>query len=128
MATATILKKTRQQAVVKTTGTGLANISIHDVKYTDQTVDAANVKLNISHLYFCVTGTTTVTRNGNVVITLTGEDNWNFAQETGFVLNDDNSANVSVNYGANTGTVIVTFTKEAGYIDPEQQSLQPWQR
>lgn len=130
--TKTILKKKQQQAVAKfvSVGGGSATLNIYEIALQNETIDFANTaaNVNISHVYFCVDETTTVTRNGNVVLALTGEDNWDFSQETGFVLNDDNTGNITVNFGAGNGTCIVTVTKAGGYAEQNRQILQPWER
>jgi hypothetical protein len=42
----------------------------------------------------------------------------------GVSLIDDANANVNVNMGAASGTVILQFSKESGFLDPDRQLLQ----
>lgn len=123
------LKVTRRQAAFKISGTGLGNVSIYDALYSDQTIDVPNVKLNISDLAYDVANSTSISRNGNVVFNMNaGQSEFNFAEKMGINLNEDSNANVQVNLGASPGTVIIQFSKEAGYTDPDRQVLQPKDR
>ncbi len=130
MATKNIYKITRQQSVVGAIGSGNTTISIYELAYSDQTVDAANVKVNITHAYFTLlNGAANVIRNGNVVLALTeGQESWRFSEEVGFNINKDVNANIFIDFGTTYGTIILGLTKEAGYIDPDRQNLQPWER
>ena len=127
-----IQKITRQHAVVKAVAVtgGYANVDLGNLKYNDQTFDAANAKVDINGVYFCIDGSnhTHVYRNNNTVLLLNGSDNWNFSSSTGFAVNDYNSANISIFFGTGTnssnGTVILSLSKTAGYIDPDRQILQ----
>ena len=124
--TKTILKKVRQQAVVKLVGDGTANVDlIADLKLSDETVsNASNVKVNINSIYFNAdTGPILVKRNNSNVMVLFGSDNWFFSQSSGFTDTSNNSANVVVTLPASGGTVILGLTKEAGFAEPEQQGF-----
>ena len=124
--TKTILKKVRQQAIVKLVGDGTANVDlIADLKLSDETVsNASNVKVNINSIYFNAdTGPILVKRNNSNVMVLFGSDNWFFSQSTGFTDTSNNSANVVVTLPASGGTVILGLTKEAGFAEPDQQGF-----
>lgn len=122
MASKTILKKKRQQAAVQVMGTGSATISMQELALADETFDTANIVVNISAIYYSTDGNVILSRNGNTVLQLYGTDNWEMAQQSGFVFNQDAKSNVLVNFGSNNGTAVVVFTKQAGYIEPNQQT------
>lgn len=142
--TKSILKNTKRQAVVKLTGTGTATVDIFELKYVgantlaygssirlhDQTVSPANVELMITDLMYDVSTTSNITRNSNVIWTMnSGAATFGFANDIGVVLNQDANANVVVNIGGTAnGTVLIGFTKGAGYNDPDLQGLQDFQR
>ena len=120
--TQTIVKKKRQQAVVVINGTGLANVSMQSLGLADETFDTANIVVNLSAVYFSTDGNVILSRNGNTVVQLYGTDNWEMAQQSGFVFNQDSKSNVLVNFGSNNGTAVLVLTKQAGYIEPDQQT------
>lgn len=140
MATKTILKNTRRQAAVSVTGTGTAFISVHELAYGDQVVDLPNVSLTVTDICYDVQNTANikrgpgfdeanVTATGNLIFTMSnGQNILNLSDTFGVVLNGDKNGNVVVNLGAAEGTCIVQFTKGEGYVDPDRQSLQVWQR
>lgn len=124
--TKTILKKVRQQAVVKFVGDGTANVDlIADLKLSDETpLDPANIRVNINSLYFNTeTGPILIKRDTSNVYVLYGSDNWFFTQQTGFSDTSNNSANVVVTIPAPGGTVILGLTKERGFVEPDQQNF-----
>jgi hypothetical protein len=121
--TQTIVKKKRQQAVVVINGTGLANVSMQSLGLADETFDTANVVVNISSVVYSLAANATVSRNGNVVVELNGTDNLMLSQQYGYVLNQGSASNVTVNIaGTVPGSVALEFTKQAGYIEPDQQT------
>lgn len=122
MASKTILKKKRQQAVVQVMGTGNATISMQEIALADETFDTANIAVNISGIYFSCDGNVILSRNGNTVMQLYGTDNWEMSQQSGFVFSQDNKSNILVNFGAGNGTAVVVLTKQAGYLEPNQQT------
>mgnify|MGYP003350344583 FL=1 len=122
MASKTILKKKRQQAVVQVMGTGNATVSMQELALADETFDTANIVVNLSAVYFSTDGNVILSRNGNTVVQLYGTDNWEMAQQSGFVFNQDSKSNVLVNFGSNNGTAVLVLTKQAGYIEPDQQT------
>jgi hypothetical protein len=124
--TKTILKKVRQQAVVKFVGDGTANVDlIADLKLSDETpLDPANIRVNINSLYFNTeSGPISIKRDTSNVYVLYGSDNWFFTQQTGFSDTSNNSANVVVTIPAPGGTVILGLTKERGFVEPDQQNF-----
>lgn len=126
-----VSKVTRTQAVVKVTGTSTSEIiDTGELLFHDQTLDRDNVSLTITSIIYNVSAAANVTRDGNVIFAMAGNtvDEHNFAQSIGFSMNEKPNANVVVNVGTGESTVILQFSKEAGYIDPEQQTLQPFER
>jgi hypothetical protein len=126
--TKTIIKKVRQQAIVKFVGDGTANVNlITDLKLTDETaLDPANIKVTINSIYFNTdTGPITVNRNNSNVLLLYGSDNWFFAQTSGFSDTSNSSANVVVTIPSPGGTVILGLTKEKGFVEPNLQLTSP---
>lgn len=122
MATQSIIKKKRQQAVVVVNGTGALTIPLQSLALADETFDAGNVAVTISSVIASLNANATVSRNGNVVIELNGDFDSRFSQEYGFVLNQGGSSNVEVTIaGTVPGSVILEFTKQQGYIEPNTQ-------
>jgi len=126
--TKTILKKVRQQAIVKFVGDGTANVDlIADLKLSDETpLDPANIKVNINSIYFNGPDASAISLKrggtGNVYV-LNGSDNWFFSQQSGFSDTSNSSANVVVTIPAPGGTVILGLTKESGFVEPDQQGF-----
>lgn len=126
MADKRILKVTARQAAFAIVGTGSATISIYDALHTRQTIDAGNVELTISDIAYDVGNAANITRDGNVVFACSaGQGELNLTDSIGVVLNDKQSANVTVNLGAAEGTMIIQFTKGDGYDDPDRQNQGP---
>lgn len=128
MATKQILKKARRQAAVAVQGTSTATVDIYELAYADQTVDAANVELTITDVAFAMKGDGGIYRGGNLILSLpagaVGE--FNFTEKIGVVLNDKANANVVVDCGSTANsTIIIQFTKGAGYNDPNRQNQGP---
>lgn len=127
--TKTILKKVRQQAVVKFVGDGTANVDlIADLTLADETpLDPANIRVNINSIYFNSTDSSAnpilIKRNASNVFILNGSDNWFFTQQSGFSDTSNNTANVVVTIPAPGGTVILGLTKENGFVEPDQQNF-----
>jgi hypothetical protein len=142
MAEVTILKNTRRQAAVAAVGTGtffcnltslLSTVYSNATTQTTQTFDEATAECSITEVLFSVTGTTTIQRNGTTYLNLTqGQGEFSFSQRSGFVLNPNTSlgsnANIAINFGANTGSVFLVLTKGPGFIDPDLQQLQQYER
>lgn len=132
MAEATVIKNTRRQAVVSAVGTGKFYANLQPLLYAnitgeiDQTFTEANAVASITGVTYSVTGTTTVVRGGTTFLNLTdGQESWKFAQENGFVLNSTtdlkSNANIEINFGGATGTVILNISKEQGFNDLDLQ-------
>jgi hypothetical protein len=127
-----IIKRVRQQAVVKFVGDGTANVDlVADLKLPDETVtDVANtVRVNINSVIFTNSNSTTpitIARNGNTVMQLFGNDNWSFNQMMGFVDNENNGANIKVTLPA-TSTLFLGLTKQ-GFNEPNNQALKDYQK
>lgn len=124
----TIIKKVRQQAIVKFVGDGTANVDlIADLKLSDETpLDPANIKVNINTIYYnSETGPILIKRNNSNVLVLFGSDNWSFSQASGFSDTSNSSANVVVTIPASGGTVILGLTKEKGFVEPNLQLTSP---
>lgn len=120
--TKTVLKKVRQQAIVKLIGDGVANVTTVDLKLADETLDNGNVAMNITGMMWTSPGTLpiVITRNGNVTQYLWGNDNWSMTQSFGFSDITANSANISISMPANS-MMYLSITKAAGFIEPNQQ-------
>lgn len=126
MANKHILKKTRRQAAVAVTGTGSATIDIYELAIADQTVTAANLQLMISDIAYDVGNAANIKRDGNLIFAMNaGQNEFNFTDNIGVVLNEKANANVVVNLGAAEGTMIIQFTKGDGYNDPNRQNQGP---
>jgi hypothetical protein len=124
--TKTIVKKVRQQAIVKFVGDGTANVDlIADLKLSDETpLDPANIKVNINSIYFNNdSGPITIKRDNSNVLLLYGSDNWFFTAVSGFSDTSNSSANVVVTIPSPGGTVILGLTKEKGFVEPNQQGF-----
>lgn len=131
MANKTIIKNTRRQAAVKLIGTGPTTISIQELAYHDQTLDVPNVILGITDIAFCMGEAGNIVRDGNVIFTMPASsyEEFNFTQTIGVSLRENGNANIIVNFGNNVeSTCIIQFSKEAGYVDPDRQILQPFER
>jgi hypothetical protein len=131
--TKTILKKVRQQAVVKFVGDGTANVDCNiDVRLSDETfIGYGNANLNINTIYYNQSNTLTpitITRNGTVLFQLFGNDQWLLSQQSGIVDNTSNGANIVVTIPSPGGTVILGLTKAGGYTPPDLQALKDYQR
>ena len=123
--TKTILKKVRQQAIIKLIGDGTATIDINaDLKLADETFKGyANANVNINSIMWSVpdTAPTLIQRNSSNVLILVGNDNWSFTQMLGFSDSSNNTANISVTIPGSGGTVILGLTKAEGFAPPNDQ-------
>lgn len=123
--TKTVLKKVRQQAIVKLVGDGTATIDLNaDLKLADETFKGyANTNVNINSIVWSVpdTAPTLIQRNGSNVLILVGNDNWSFTQMLGFSDSSNNTANISVTIPGSGGTVILGLTKAEGFAPPNDQ-------
>ena len=121
--TRTVLKKVRQQAVVKLIGDGQANITSLDLKLSDETVDQPNVQMNITGMMWSTSGASpvVVSRNGIAILYLNGNDNWSMTQMLGFADTSNTNSNISIAMPANS-LVYLHLSKPAGFIEPDQQT------
>jgi len=132
MANIFVLKNTRRQAAVKITGTGQANVFLANILYPGQYANnqtQGNVLWPITDIAYDVGNAASVNRQGNIVFAMnTGQNYIGFTKDIGVSLIDDANANVNVNLGAASGTVILQFSKESGFVDPDRQNLEPKDR
>jgi len=125
--TKTILKKVRQQAIVKLVGDGLANIDLNsDLRLPDETFKGyALSNVNINSVVWSATDSSPnpilIQRNSANILILFGNDNWTFSQQFGFVESTNNFANITVSIPSPGGTVILGLTKAEGYVPPDTQ-------
>ena len=120
----TVLKKVRQQAIVKLVGDGTASITSLDLALADENVDQPNVKINLGGTMWTTPGPNpiVITRNNTVTHYLNGNDNWTMSQMFGFSDTANNSANISVALPANS-LIYLHLTKADGFDEPNQQIL-----
>ena len=141
MAVGTILKNSKRQAVVKFVGPGThyANLSslLHANVggYTEQNLTNANVIAAITDIITDVSGSGNVIRtvDGSTSLETTytfsaGQGSTSFTQGYGFVLNptvaQNANANIRVDFGSTTGTVIIGISKGAGFNDLDLQTME----
>ena len=117
-----ILKKSRQQVVVKVLGQGQVTVPLSELKLDDETPILP--KAAITFMYWNITPTSgysiNITRGGSVIHYLTGGDNWNLSQGTGFVDNEFEDQDIIVDILNDNGTLILCLNK-SGYQEPETQ-------
>jgi len=127
-----IIKRVRQQAIIKFVGDGTANVDlVADLKLPDETVTnvANTVRVTINSVIFTNSNSTTpitIARNSNTVMQLFGNDNWSFNQMMGFVDNEAADANIRVTLPA-TSTLYLGLTKQ-GFNEPNNQALKDYQK
>ena len=126
--TKTILKKQRQQAVIQLVGDGTANVDLDaDLTMADETFKGySNCNVNITSVVYSVPestgGLSSIKRDGSNILLFYSNDNWAFSQQFGYVLNQNNTANISITIPSPGGTVLLGVSKTAGYEEPDQQS------
>ena len=132
MANIFVLKNTRRQAAVKITGTGQANVFLANILYPGQYANnqtQGNVLWPITDIAYDVGNAGSINRNSNIIFAMNAGQNYiGFTKDIGVSLIDDANANVNVNLGAASGTVILQFSKESGFVDPDRQNLEPKDR
>ena len=125
-----ILKNTRRQAAAKVVsdGIGSTTITYTDIKYADQSIpltSAGNLFWTITDIVYDVANFANITRNGNVVFTMSaGQGTVSLSRDLGVVLDEQAHANVTIYTGTGNSSVIVQFTKGAGFNDPDRQILE----
>ena len=125
--TKTILKRVRQQAIIKFVGDGLANVDLNaDLKLADETFKGYGLSnVNINSVIWSATDSAAnpilIQRNSSNIFVLFGNDNWKFSQQFGFVDTQNNSSNITVSIPSPGGTLILGLTKADGYVIPNDQ-------
>lgn len=128
--TKTVLKKVRQQAVVKFVGDGTANVDLDtDLKLADETfLGYANTNVTITGMVWSATDSAAnpilIKRpfTGANTAVLFGNDNWSLSQMFGFVDTSNSSSNIQITLPPAGGTLYLTVTKNNGYREPNQQT------
>ena len=131
MAEATILKNSQRQAVVLAVGNGTfyanlqsllhANVTGHTV----QTFDEANAVLSITAVSGDTSAGANVVRNSTTVYAVTaGQNDLELAQKYGSPITTEGNANVQIQLSG-YGSVILEFSKQAGFNDPDRQNQGP---
>lgn len=130
--TKVVLKKVRQQAIVKLVGDGTANIDFHDVLLSDEVYGGAgNCRMNINSVIFTngAANPIVVSRNGSNVMILNGNDNWSFSQMMGFVESANNNGNIAVTIPTPGGMIYFGLTKVEGFNTANNnQELKDYQK
>ena len=124
------LKNTRRQAAAKVVsdGIGSTTITYTDIKYADQSIpltSAGNLFWTISDIVYDVANFANITRNGNVVFTMSaGQGTVSLSRDLGVVLDEQAHANVTIQTGTGNSSIVVQFTKGSGFNDPDRQILE----
>ena len=128
--TKTILKKARQQAVIKFVGDGQANVDLNvDLTMSDETFlwySNCNVTIN-SVIYTssdAVINPILIKRpsTGANVLILSGAYNWMLSQNYGFTDSTNTQSNINIVLPPTGGTLILGVTKKNGYQEPNEQT------
>lgn len=123
--TARVIKKVKQQAVVRflSEGGGSANVTFANLAVAGETVDNANVSVAITGVLNSLSGLATIKRNGANVLILSAsqQDKWDFAQAWGFVMDDNANAEIQVNFSGD-GSIILLLSKKRGFNSPNDQA------
>jgi len=127
--TKTILKKARQQAVVKFVGDGQANIDLNiDLTMSDETfLGYSNCNVTINSVIYtssdAVSNPILIKRpaTGANVLILSGADNWMLSQNYGFTDSTNTQSNINIVLPPAGGTLILGVTKKNGYQEPNEQ-------
>ena len=131
--TKTIVKRVRQQAVIKFVGDGQANVDLDaDLKTSDETfLGYANTNVMITGMVWStsggVGGPITIKRpsTGANVIVLWGTDNWSLTQSFGFYDPANTNANINITMPSDGGTLYLTVSKKTGYREPQLNLTAP---
>jgi hypothetical protein len=119
-----VLKKTRQQAVVKVVGSGPVTIPLSDFKLDDETLVAPKAAIN--YMAWATPSASiechiVITRGGLDIYDVSGNSEWNIAQFTGFVDTENSDSDITVDFRGDSGSIIMIFTK-SGYKEPDTQA------
>lgn len=128
--TITIVKKVRQQAIVKFIGDGVGTLDLKDLALVDESfagyTGGANITIN-SALWSSTDANAPILikrpLSGANVMILHGNDNWSLSQMMGFVDAANSTSNVSVTLPGSGGTLYLGLTKNNGYTEPNQQTI-----
>lgn len=126
-----ILKKVRQQAVIRFVGDGTSNVDIADLALADETFDRGNSRVTISTVFYSngsSSAPVAVSREGNVLLQLFDTDQWAMSAMHGVVEDTHPSSNITVTIPSPGGTVILGLTKAEGYTPPSQQAQYNFQK
>ena len=125
--TKTILKKTWTEAAVRIIGTTPNDASTitlaTDLKKTEESLGASQ-SVHLSYMYYNiadgVASYINVTRNSTVIARLTGNG---VLDCSGFGLTDQDTYDITVTFVGASGMAVLVLKKVAGYVMPDQQSL-----
>ena len=128
--TKTILKKARQQAVIKFVGDGQANVDLNvDLTMSDETfLGYSNCNVTINSVIYtssdAVINPILIKRpsTGANVLILSGADNWMLSQNYGFTDSTNTQSNINIVLPPTGGTLILGVTKKNGYQEPNEQT------
>lgn len=126
-----ILKKVRQQAVIRFVGDGTSNVDIGDLALADETFDRGNSRVTISTVFFSngsSSAPVAISRESNVLLQLFDTDQWAMSAMHGVVEDTHPSSNITVTIPSPGGTVILGVTKAEGYTPPSQQAQYNFQK
>lgn len=129
--TKTVVKKVRQQAVVKFVGDGQANIDLDaDIKTSDETfLGYANANVMITGMIWSTAGNSPITIKrpftGANTIVIWGTDNWSLTQSFGFYDTNNTNANINITMPPEGGTLFLTVSKKTGYREPQLNLTAP---
>lgn len=129
--TKTVVKKVRQQAVVKFVGDGQANIDLDaDIKTSDETfLGYANANVMITGMIWSTVGNSPITIKrpftGANTIVIWGTDNWSLTQSFGFYDTNNTNANINITMPPEGGTLFLTVSKKTGYREPQLNLTAP---
>lgn len=126
-----ILKKVRQQAVIRFVGDGNANVDLAELALDDETFDRGNSRVTITTVFFCNGSSSApiaISREGNVLLQFFDTDQWALSAMHGVVEDTHPTSNINVVIPSPGGTVILGVTKAEGYTPPDQQALYNYQK
>jgi len=116
MATSKNIKNVPLQTVVKVLGPGTATIDLASLKTPTQDFDRGNAKVNINTIYWSTNTLVTLSRNSNTILKLdAASENWVLNAASGFVIDEDNNANITLSFNGGDGTIILGLSKVSGY-------------
>jgi len=128
--TKTIVKRVRQQAVIKFVGSGQANVDLNaDLKTSDETfLGYANANVMITGMIWTSNpGPILIKRpdTGANVMILYGNDNWSLNQSFGFYDTNNTNANINITMPNEGGMLYLTVSKKSGYKEPDLNLTAP---